>query len=91
MIQGSSTGAGISPVVICDHCGQQITDVNLASVLIPDSNPYPNGNKRVLHSHKGKCHDALEKKEGNIVTWIEMSSYFSRVLKTVNLPPKDLI
>jgi hypothetical protein len=85
MIQGSNTPAGLSPVIICDYCGQQILDAQSASVMIPDSNPHPNGNKRIMHVHKGQCHDAIEKKEGGIVTWIEMTHYFKRVLKTVNL------
>ena len=91
MIQGSNTATGPSPVIICDNCGRQIEDAEFAAVMIPDSNPYPNGNKRIMHVHKGNCHNTIEKKEGGVVMWIEMTHYFTRVLKTVNLSPKDLL
>jgi hypothetical protein len=90
MIQGLNTAEGLLPVIICDHCGKQIIDAELGAVMIPDSNPYPNGNKRINHVHKGECHDKLEKKEGGVVIWIEMTAYFTRVLKSVNLSSKDL-
>jgi hypothetical protein len=89
MIQGSKDG--VTPVIICDYCGKQIEDAKSAGVMIPDSIPYPNGNKRIIHVHKDQCHDEMEKKEGGIVTWIEMTHYFNRVLKSVHLSPTDLV
>jgi hypothetical protein len=71
MMQNTNTGH--APIVICDSCGEPITNGGLAVYLCP--NPEADTSP-ILFAHKLLCHDILEeehKKPGDTLGWAELA------------------
>lgn len=86
MIQiDDTTDSEIAPLIICDFCGERISDVHMAAALTLTNNRYSNGNARVAHVHKGPCFDAIEQQNGGNVGWAELSQHLRLILNNVGL------
>ena len=91
MIQLFQTATGYAPILVCDHCGERIENAELAAAVSPLSGKYQNGNRRILHVHKGSCFDAIERMEGENCSWEELSIHVRLLAENVTLSPQELI
>ena len=91
MIQAIDTEKGNAPIIVCDHCGERITDARSAGVVTPDSDRYPNGNRRILHLHNGKCLEAVAISENEKRTCVELPRHLRLLIENVDLSLEGLI
>ncbi len=89
MIQIVDTGTGRKPILVCDYCDKEIDDAEHAEVIMPDTKPFTNGNKRAIHVHKGDCSSAVEELEGGIVATLEMTAHLRLLINNVKLAPSQ--
>lgn len=76
MIAAINTSSGDRvPVIICDECHKDIEDIEMAIAVMPPSEEFAGEIYQVLHIHKANCYDALEKREGECLPWLELQEY----------------
>lgn len=62
------------PIVVCDICGDMISDV-LEGAAVFGCRGEENAKSEVLHAHKGKCHDKAEERFGQNAGWDELGRH----------------
>ncbi|KJH69643.1 hypothetical protein [Aliterella atlantica] len=82
----------IIPVIACDVCNKRIEDVMQAAAVnlsILDMGKTPT---KVLHVHKGKCHDLAEaqvkEQHGHYAGWEELSTHLYYLCYNLGLTPQ---
>lgn len=86
------------PVLVCDLCGERLTDAGKAAVVFDNFAPN-NAKLKALHVHKGKidgktCHeeaDSLIKAGGGTPGWQEMRSCLTDLVTNVGFPLEDMV
>ncbi len=75
----------IIPVITCDVCNNRIEDV-LNAVAV-NQNVFDMGETptKILHAHKGRCHDSAEAKIGKYAGWEELSAHLYYLCKNLGL------
>jgi hypothetical protein len=66
-----------APVIVCDICGDMISDVREGAAVF-NCKVAPNSKTPVLHAHKGGCHDAAEHRFDD-PGWDELGLHLYRV------------
>ncbi len=89
--------ARFAPVIICDSCGQPITNagragVVFANVTLSGNRPADGATADVRHAHKGPCLDQAEAAMGGreLTGWIEMTEHLRFLLGNTGLTPAAL-
>jgi hypothetical protein len=85
------------PVIVCDMCGERLSDPGKAAAVFANFGE-SGGKVRALLVHKGKidgrtCHEeaeALIRKEGGNAGWHEMKAFLADLVHNAGFPAKEL-
>ena len=85
------------PVLVCDMCGERLTEAGKSAVVF-DNFASPGSKIKVLHVHKGQiegktCHqeaDAIIKSGGGTPGWQEMKACITDLAHNIGFPPHEM-
>ncbi|MDV6030376.1 MAG: hypothetical protein F9B45_09770 [Phycisphaera sp. RhM] len=79
------TDAGrVAPIIVCDHCGEPITDAGMAVAVFTDD-------LDLFHAHKLACHNAIDAQhgiDGLPLPWTELGTHLALLTSNVNADPE---
>jgi hypothetical protein len=78
------------PVIICDQCGERITDAKMAAAVSKSRDVQEGEELKVAHVHKGACQIAVEAQIGS-TGWSEMMDHILHLCTNIGLSLEDLI
>jgi len=82
------------PVVVCDICGQQITEARNGAVANTWTEDIQEpGYVEILYAHKGACHDIAEARlsqKSQTIGWEELSHHLLYVVRNAGLTIENL-
>jgi hypothetical protein len=74
-------------VVTCDNCGAEIDDVSMGAVVYEDPQPGQNDPRPVMHAHKGRCLDKIERDRSaqGPLLWQELLQHINDIVRDSGL------
>lgn len=72
------------PLVVCDICGDMISDAD-EGVAVFQGEPHENSKFDVIHAHKDRCHTLAEKRIGSTADWQELGLHLYWLCKNTEI------
>ncbi len=92
MIRAMTGTEGVEAVVVCDVCGQRITDSSAGLAHYRSDGNTAAGFQDVFHVHKGSCHQRAQQAHGNPDRpWHELIVHVEELVRNTGTSVKDVV